>query len=711
MGLLKAIRNNEVDKKSKNSMKGEHMELVSIELNNFRNVEHAIYNLTHVNVVEAKNHKGKTNTITAVNWVPTGKMLDGSADDISLKPIGNSREKVSVKLTLESDDGRTHTIERTYQEKWVKTRGGEFETLEGHETKYIIDDIVQKKNTEALEEIQAIMGVDETTFNKIKAIDPCLALMNPTYLEETIDWKVLRQLIISIIGDVENDEVFKSASETIIAKDLLEQYGYNVEKVVTYCRQQITGATQKIEELNAQIAVLQTTQDLTPEELEKVRKEIEEKQHAIALIREEGQAENPEILLLKKELESTKKEFEELKQKEKAAYLENIDAAIQTKNTILTDRDEKKTAMDKAVATCNEIKYAIQSDESKLANLEKRITELNSNKDKMLLTYYKLTKETYTPGESKTCPNCGHVLNQEELDAQAKKWQEEHDAAVANNVAEGKKLKLEIDSQIKEKLELKESIQALNNSYADALNEKDRLTEIFNKVTEEYKEFIATMPTIGKFEQSDKCWEINTKVLQLEQKIVELEFQPNPGASERSEQISKLNAEIEILKEHEGQHYVYLEYQKKVEELMATRKNVAKTKIHLEQVKEAATLFNKTKLDILDQRLVSHFGTEVRWVLVEKNIKEGSWDNTCYPLIIGTNTPFKNGSTSEKVMTGVKIIELLKKELNAPDLPLLIDEIGELDSESLMELKAITQAQIIATRVNDNYDAPTIKNL
>lgn len=713
MGILKTIRNNEIDRKTKEiqNERRTHMEIISIELNNFRNIKHAVYELGKVNCIEAKNHLGKTNTITAVNWLVTGKMLDGSSNDISLKPIGNTQEKVSVRLEIKTDSGRTHTIERTYNEKWTKTRGSEEVNLTGHETTFIVDDIVQKRQDEALEEINGLLGIDETTFNKVKNIDAALALMNPLYLAETLEWKSLRQLIISIIGDVQNDEVFTKAEETLIAKDMLEQYNYDVEKVVTYCRQQIAEADKKVIELEAQIDLLEKTEDIPTERMEELNEQIHDKQKTIESLTAGINTTNPEIERLKKVIADKEADYNAKATVEKMEFINKIDADQTIKNNLSSTMNNKATEKNNKELAVETLKNDLRCKDNQILEIDRKINDLKVSKDKMLATYYKLKKEEFIQGEIKVCPNCGHVLNQEELDERKAAWDKEHGEALDNNLAEGKKCKLEIDDKIKEKIQIEEDMANIKNKLAAAEKEKQAATEAYNLAKEEYSNFVETTPKLEDFKVSEALQEFGREIDKDKQALRFEELKPNPTAEQNKETINKISEEINALKEEQGKHYVYLNDTKKCQELVATKRLVIKQKIRFESIKEAAMTFNKTKLEILDARLAAHFGEEVKWVLVENNIKEGSWNNVCYPLIIGTKTPFKNGSTSEKVITGIKIIEILKRELKAPDLPLLIDEIGELDSDSIASLKDITKAQIIATRVNDAYLTPTVKTL
>lgn len=325
-------------------------------------------------------------------------------------------------------------------------------------------------------------------------------------------------------------------------------------------------------------------------------------------------------------------------------------------------------------------------------------------KAKKLEEYYSIKKEEYIGIASVTCPHCNGVLNQDELDSHKAKWEEDHQAKINKNIEEGKKLKLEIDSLIKEKgennvilTEINKSIEAANNKVEIAQNDFNTTLQYKN---ENYREVEAFIPSVEYEELASKKLSLVSKVRELNRADVS---QDN-SIEIANEKVRKANIEEEI-----GKHYSYINAQKELEGVEGSMKSFQNEQLEYECRKEEITIFNKTKLDLLDSRMKSHFGEEVKFVLVKNNIKEGSWENVCYPTIIGTNTPFKNGSRSEKVMTGVKIIEVIRRELHLPNLPIFIDEIGELDSESLAKLISGTDSQIIASKVDDNYNVPTLK--
>lgn len=682
------------------------MKIKKLEIANFRNIKSATYTLSDTLMFIGKNHTGKTNSIQAPCWVLTDKLIDNSSNDQSLKPIGNTKEKVSVKLTIDADDGREHTIEKTYQEKWTKTRGSEEETLTGHETIYKIDEIKIDKITQARKDIDALLQIKPEDYN-IKDFNIYQAMMNPLYLADILEWKSLRSLIISIIGDATPEDIFKKEPATLPAQELLYKYDFKIENVTKLCTQQITAITKTITELEAQRELLENSVDIPADELKAISNKIDELNKEKIDLLNDNNTTNPVADAKEKEAAALNKQAMELSSKEREEYNAKRDALNDKLMAAATNKIQAIKKYDEIEKKKNDESYKLRVLNEKINFNNERLRAAKETREELIAEYRALIQDTYQPGEPVTCPNCGQVLNQDEMDKEKDAWEIKHQKAIDDNKAKGMKQKLLIEDAtktIEEAMVAREETQAaitqLNSDLADAAK---RVEEETDKHSIIYKESTG----MAVFTPSDKVRELKDKANSLIMESREILNRPDQCAAERNAQVELINAQIDELKKTEATHYMYLKSQEQLQEKIAEIKVQTKERIKYQTIKEAAVLFSKVKLEILDERLTAHFGNEIKWILLEKNLKEGSWDTTCYPLIIGTQTPFKNGSTSEKVMTGIKIIEVVKRELNLPDLPILIDEIGELDSVSFNKLREITKAQIIATRVDDDYDEPT----
>lgn len=213
--------------------------------------------------------------------------------------------------------------------------------------------------------------------------------------------------------------------------------------------------------------------------------------------------------------------------------------------------------------------------------------------------------------------------------------------------------------------------------------------------------------SIKPYVNSEKTNEIISQIAKLREEYT---------AEQLKNVTESIDEQIKSVKESKAQYQKVLDDHAYFVNTQAMIKD-AKVKLseHQKELTDAETIlmlteeFIRTKLNMLDKNVEKVFGN-IKFKLIENNIKEGSYNEVCYPLILGKNTPYANGSTSEKIITGVAIIEAIRKHVGLPELPIIFDEAESLDSETLVN-RLNTNCQIITARVDDKYTKPTAVEL
>ena len=118
------------------------IQLKRLELTNYRNIEYAIYDFDGSSKIIGENRIGKTNTLEAIYWLLTDKLLDGSSDVSAIKPLKDTKLEVRVKATFDIE-GQEVTLEKDYKENWVKTRGTTDMEMKGHIITWIHNGVKQ----------------------------------------------------------------------------------------------------------------------------------------------------------------------------------------------------------------------------------------------------------------------------------------------------------------------------------------------------------------------------------------------------------------------------------------------------------------------------------------------------------------------------------------------------------------------------------------
>ena len=316
-----------------------------------------------------------------------------------------------------------------------------------------------------------------------------------------------------------------------------------------------------------------------------------------------------------------------------------------------------------------------------IGDKEKRLERLRNE--------YKNTKAQSLQTEEITCPNCGHVLNQDAIEAEKQR----HDERLEQLLNDGKNASLELQNAQFKLEELQKQSKEIELKQAPAHSAMNRATEALQACENDYHA-ISERPYIASIELNNLKSAVNAKQAELQnQRLIESQD------TSMHDTIARLQANKELPQQVLNQHHAFTANQAQIGKIKAQITAEQKNLVNCEQAVALVERFIQLKLQAFQARIESVFGTKVRFTLIENNIKEGSWNEVCYPSVCDKETPFLNGSGSEQIIAGIYIAECIKKKLNIEDLPFIFDECDKLDTQSLKALE--TNAQIITTKVND----------
>ena len=313
------------------------------------------------------------------------------------------------------------------------------------------------------------------------------------------------------------------------------------------------------------------------------------------------------------------------------------------------------------------------------------------------------------PEETK-CPECGYLLNSDvfesirEMNRKNKiKFTNDKDRKLVEIGDEGKQLKLEVENLKLKVVDLTSSVEKNSKNYDDYNSMLEKKSKEKSPLEEEIKNLSSKMEI--EFESEDTR-KLKSNVDMLCSKIA-TEKSMDTTTQEIDDRIIKANESkipyVDIISKHE----MFKQTQLEIKRIEDEAEDIAEKQTSHEQQLAIVGDFMKTKLDMISENVESVFGTRVKFTLVRANIKEGSWEEVCFPSVIDKETPFIRGSESERIRTGIYMIECIKKKLNIPDVPIIFDRSNDLDSNNLSNLE--TNAQIITTRVDDvNFKEVTL---
>ena len=294
--------------------------------------------------------------------------------------------------------------------------------------------------------------------------------------------------------------------------------------------------------------------------------------------------------------------------------------------------------------------------------------------------------------EAINCPNCGFALNQDEID----KYTASNKEKLAKCVAEGKVAAAELDN-LKFKLQdvqidvkqVKEFVES-----AERDNEKlvAKIKEVYGKLTTLNDQKVGVI-------ESETTEAARLALANAETALNAAKADQTIKSRDIQHRIQTLESEKAVHRQVIGAQEAYRQSQERIAAIEDDTKDVMKHMTDMEQMQMLVQEYIQCRLNLFQKRIESVFGTRLKIQLIEENIKEGSWNECCIPMIVDKDTPYCDGSGSEKIITGIYIAECIKKHLNLEDLPYIFDECDKLDSAHLGALE--TKSQLISTIVND----------
>lgn len=659
--------------------------LSKLALENYRNIPSLEINFEgRDGKITGMNRIGKTNVLESICYLLTDKLLGGSADIPSIKRHDEPRAKVVVEGIFYTEDGEV-TLRKEFYEKWVRPRGSATEELQGHATDYYINGAKQARAKDFFDALESKFGIP-TQFN---GLDAYQLVLDPFYLGETIcgskDWKLARKAIIEIVGDVTPEEIYERNPDAAIARQDLLAHQYDDAEAKKAIRGEIDGYKKRMIANEGLLAEYRRALDnnVTDEEHAEAQAQAEAIDEQIAKLK--VGSENPyaqEVSALQEELFTLQTEYRKT-------------AMAVVDHTVSEELRRKITAKQEEISAIQRQQRSVQFDADQISreisDRSKRQAEYKAQLVDLQNQYKSVTVE-------ETCPTCGQPLPPEKIEEAANKKK-------AEILAEYERIKGIATENKKAILTLQDKLLALQQRDFGAEESKLNLEYVeLNKqlnqaLADEAARVTKPDPNIQK-----RIGEINARLSEIR----ELQSKGNAGASE---QIAILKAKKDGLQAIFSRRIAAESAARRIAEIKKENVEIGKKQADAEQRYWAVGEYVKTKLQLLDEHMASKLG-EVRFQLIKENIKAGSYDEVCVPFIISpatgkhTQTLFSDGSKSEQIYTGCRIIQAIRNAKNWLPLPVLFDQGGELDAVSVTKVSLDAEAQIIAVKVEGDSKTP-----
>lgn len=679
-----------------------NIQLTKLELTNYRNIPFASYEFDGNSKIIGENRIGKTNTLEAIYWLLTDKLLDGSSDVAAIKPLSDTKLEVRVKATFVID-GKVITLEKDYKENWVKTRGTTNLELKGHTTTCLYNDVKQPTLTAYNQLLCEDFGFTQDAKTKV---DFMQMLVNPFYLGnlgESKDWAELRAFIISLIGDVSDEDIAKANPNLSIITSELRTVGGRVDQL----KKQYSGTINELETQitgdDSQIKLLEETANPTDDEVEVAKKGIQDHQDKITMLKG-----NDTIDVASNDIANKIRD-----KKLELSQLINDDLKKANENPVKTELSGKLNGLRLEQSELNmkkqDVSFKIRTEDYNIETIQRDISNRTNRRNELIGKLKEIDSKIANPEVETECPHCHRPYEEKDLEAARENRKVAFEKEKAIIIDDGKKNKEAITKDENDLAEAKKRLESLNEDL------KRVEGEIATKGSEIEK-------VKADLELQNQAIEVkNPKIEPLQNEIAKLEEDYrksrddfNKGIQDKNQLIYEEEQAMQPFKDVLANRDYYERQMARLEDVKKNKISHEKALADVEQKKELLNTYNFTKLRMLDENVSKVFG-KIKFALIKENIN-GGFDAICKPYIYdtfkeeSTTTSWKSGSKSERVVTGVAIVECIKKALGLPNLPFLFDEGGEISSDTFAT-RFKTESQLICVKIADNIMNPLVQKL
>ena len=154
-----------------------------------------------------------------------------------------------------------------------------------------------------------------------------------------------------------------------------------------------------------------------------------------------------------------------------------------------------------------------------------------------------------------------------------------------------------------------------------------------------------------------------------------------------SDRLAKLNSQIELRQTEQGLYLAWKTAQERIKQVSVSLETVNREINTYEQLSDLLGFYVSTMLEKLDERLKLTFG-DIKFRLIEPNIKEGSWNEVCE--VLDGEVPYDRTNTASQIKIGVKLIQAIRTKKGYPQIPIIID-----NAEAVVNRKFETDSQVI----------------
>lgn len=652
-----------------------HIRIKSFELENFKGIKSQLFsNLQQENFIYGKNKAGKTTLFNSFIWTLFGKDANDRSD-YKIKPIdenGNDIPKLesSAKYVLDVD-GEEISIKRVYKEHWKKQRGALEATFEGNKTEFYWNDVPMKKS-EFNEKVADL--VNEKIFKLIT---------NP-YAFENLSKEEKRQVLVSIVDEISDEDIFKLDPEFEILKEKTSNKSF--EEYSKQIKFSIKNTKENLDAIPIQISEVERSKP-DPINTELINSEIKDFQEQIDSI--DSKIENKSSINdeVHEHNNSIKDEIYKIENE-----ITTIDLALrkQAKQESFVDTS-KIDELNQSILNLQHNIYrkhsSVRDYTQSIDDYKKRIIEIQTEQTKLREEWNVENSKTFVfDEENLICQTCKQHLPEQDIEEQKEILQRNFNSKKSENKStiskKGKSLTASIENFQVQIKDLENRISTENTEIDKLSKQCDNLQKQLEVEKQNTAQPKSEEEIYNNLKVSDaKISKLNIELSKLKSQLKEIKV---VDLSELKNTKTEIQSAIDENKKLLVTNDLIQKADERINELKIQEKELAKIISELELEIFLIEKFNKLKSDQLEKSVNKLFKF-VEFKLFKTQVN-GAEVPTCEALINGI--PFDTTNTASQINAGLDIINTLCR-INNVTAPIFID-----NRESVTDLIP-TDSQII----------------
>lgn len=626
-----------------------NIKIKSLELINFKGIKHKQFSdLDAENFIYGANGTGKTTLFDSFIWLLFGKDCEGRSD-YEIKPLDQNNTTQSdissiVNAVLDVS-GEEVTLSRLYKENWSTIKGTDELVLKGNVTKFTFNEVpVSKKEYDA----KISQLVDEKIFKLIT---------NP-YAFEALKWQEKRDVLIGIVGEVSDEEIYNSNEDFLLLQSkltnkTLDEYDKQLKVSIKKSKEENEGIPSRIDEVfrskpePIDFEEIDTEINAKKELLKSIDSEIENASLSVQNVVDSNTKIQQQIQTLNAQKSSIEIELRSKAKQECFVDTSSIDALNSKLNNVKSMLQNSSNYHTSLVRTLNDYNQSIAA--------------LDADRNDLAAKYHtENAKEFDASKYTCTCPNCQtSFLIDEEPE---KQFNLDKIAKIQTIVDQGNSIKAKIESY---KAKIAETNQAIEKAKEEIATYQAEIAALEADITaaksnletpkneeEVYQNLLLNSAQISK---------LNIEISTLHSSIQEVK---QADVSELKSKKISIQNEIDALVLKLNNKVLIESADKRITELKSRQKELSQQIADLEKQLFIIEKFKRVKSESLEQS-VNRLFKFVTIKLFDKQMN-GSEVPTCQVLINGV--PFGSANLASKINAGIDIINTLCKahQVTAP---------------------------------------------